>query len=190
MSRFRFLFPQGEERVLPPCLMVLCGLAFLLTGCDDQSMRQQAKFRTFRSATLWPNGTASQAPPEGTVARGDLLRDDAAVNRPPISAALLERGEQRFNIFCQPCHGLTGRGDGMIVQRGFPAPPDFNSPRLRAASADHIFDVITHGYGVMYSYAARVEPADRWAIVAYLRALQTSGAVQASAVPDERSRLP
>jgi mono/diheme cytochrome c family protein len=168
----------------------LLAAMLFLAGCNDQSMRQQPKFRTFRGSSFWADGTTSRPPPDHTIARGDLARDAAVANRPPITQALLDRGEERFNIYCQPCHGLTGRGDGMIVQRGFPAPPDLDSPRLRAAPADHIFDVITHGYGVMYSYAARVEPADRWAIAAYVRALQTSAGVQASAVPDERSKLP
>ena len=162
----------------------------LLAGCNDQSMRQQPKLRSFRSAAFLPKGTSAQSPPDGTVARGDLLRDAAIAEPPPIDAVLLDRGQQRYDIYCQPCHGLAGHGDGMIVQRGFPPPPDYNSPRLRAATAQHMFDVITQGYGVMYSYAARVEPADRWAIVAYVRALQTSAAVQASAVPDARNHLP
>ena len=165
-------------------------LPVALAGCDDQSMTVQPKFRTFRAANLWRDGTTARPLPEGTVARGDLARDAAIATPPPVDAALLARGQQRYTIYCVPCHGAAGHGDGMIVQRGFPAPPDYDSPRLRAAPADHIYDVITHGYGVMYSYAARVEPADRWAIVAYVRALQTSGGVPLTAVPDAKARLP
>ena len=161
----------------------------LLAGCD-QSMQRQPKGRTYRSAPFWPGGTASQAPPDHTVARGDLVRDTAVATPPPIDDALLRRGQERYGIYCTPCHGQAGRGDGMIVQRGFPPPPDYNSPRLRAVSAQHIFDVITNGYGVMYSYAARVEPRDRWAIVAYVRALQASAAVSVDDVPDAREKLP
>ncbi len=104
---------------------------------------------------------------------------------------LLERGRQRFDIFCAPCHGPVGDGDGMIVRRGFPHPPSYHGARLRAAPASHFLDVITHGHGVMYSYAARVAPADRWAIIAYIRALQLSrGGVALAAVPEARERLP
>jgi mono/diheme cytochrome c family protein len=104
--------------------------------------------------------------------------------------ALLERGRQRFDINCSPCHGRTGEGNGMIVQRGFPRPPSYFSERLRNASDRHFYDVITHGYGAMYSYADRVEPADRWAIVAYIRALQASASASLADVPSsERSAL-
>ena len=149
--------------------------ALLLAGCD-QSMTAQPKNKAYSRSTLWSDGTSARPLPAGTVARGDLARDEAASRPPVVDAALLTRGQERYGIYCSPCHGLSGRGDGMIVQRGFPAPPDYGAPRLLSVSADHIFDVITNGYGVMYSYAARVEPADRWAIVAYVRALQTAGA--------------
>lgn len=92
----------------------------------------------------------------------------------PITREILERGQDRYNIFCAPCHALTGTGDGMIVQRGFSPPPSFHSDRLRQAPVGHYFDVITNGFGRMYSYSSRVPPADRWAIIAYIRALQLS----------------
>jgi mono/diheme cytochrome c family protein len=104
--------------------------------------------------------------------------------------ALLARGRERYDIYCSPCHGFSGHGDGMIVQRGFPTPPSYHSARLRSADAQHFFDVITHGYGVMYSYAARVEPRDRWAIIAYIRALQQSQRTDMADVPELRSKLP
>jgi mono/diheme cytochrome c family protein len=100
--------------------------------------------------------------------------------------ALLERGQQRFDINCSPCHGRTGEGDGMIVQRGFPHPPSYFSEKLRNAQNQHFYNVITKGYGVMYPYADRVEPADRWAIVAYIRALQASASASLADVPDEK----
>lgn len=104
--------------------------------------------------------------------------------------AFLERGRERFDIYCSVCHGRTGSGDGMIVQRGFRAPPTYHSDRLRQAAAGHFFDVITNGFGAMASYSNRVEPADRWAIVAYIRALQLSqNAVLDDAPADQREEL-
>jgi len=108
----------------------------------------------------------------------------------PITREVLERGQQRFEIYCAVCHGRTGDGNGMIVQRGFPPPPSYHIDRLRQAPVGHFFDVMTHGYGVMYSYAARVEPRDRWAIAAYIRVLQLSHNAKLQDVPaPERARL-
>jgi mono/diheme cytochrome c family protein len=93
---------------------------------------------------------------------------------PPLSLALLQRGQERFRIYCTPCHSELGDGNGMIVQRGFPHPPSYHIQRLREAPTQHFYDVISHGYGAMYSFAGRVAPDDRWAIAAYIRALQLS----------------
>jgi len=161
----------------------------LLAGCR-QEMTQQRKYETYEPAPLWPDGTSARPLPEGVVARGDLARLAAAAEPPPVTPALLARGQERFGIYCAPCHGPAGDGDGMIPRRGFPRPPSYHTSRLRAAPAAYFFDVISNGYGVMYSYAARVEPADRWAIIAYIRALQLSRGVELSAVPDARERLP
>jgi mono/diheme cytochrome c family protein len=126
-------------------------------------------------------------PVTNTIARDDRGQPPSP---PPVTMALLERGQQRFDINCSPCHGRTGEGDGMIVQRGFPRPPSYFSEKLRDAPNQHFYDVITHGYGVMYPYADRVEPADRWAITAYIRALQASAGASLSDVPpDKRSAL-
>jgi len=107
-----------------------------------------------------------------------LAQADAGARRHanplPVTMALLERGQQRFDIYCAPCHGLGGNGDGMIARRGFPAPPSYHTDRLREASDSHFYQVISDGYGVMYPYADRISPQDRWAIVAYIRALQLS----------------
>ena len=111
-----------------------------------------------------------------------IAREDVAQAVPALTAALIERGHQRFDIYCSPCHGFLGKGDGMIVQRGFPAPPSFHIDRLRSAPTRHFYEVITNGWGVMYSYADRVADRDRWAIAAYIRALQESR--------ERRSRLP
>lgn len=156
--------------------------ASAVAGCNDQSMTVQPKNNPLSPSSVWADGTSARPLPAHTVALTDLARDEAIAKPPPVTPAFLQRGRERFTIYCTPCHGLAGRGDGMIVQRGFPPPPDYDSPRLRAASAQHIFDVITNGYGVMYPYAARVEPADRWAIIAYVRALQVSARVPADKI--------
>ena len=136
-------------------------------------------------ASVFADQTSSRPQVADTVARGQARTDlplyegrEHAPGRPlvttfpfPITRQILDRGEERFNIYCSPCHGLTGAGNGMIVQRGFPPPPSYYIPRLRQAPVGHLYDVITNGYGVMYSYNDRVQPEDRWAIVAYIRAL-------------------
>jgi len=101
----------------------------------------------------------------------------------PITKADLERGRERFNVYCTPCHDYTGSGNGMIVQRGFPQPPSYHIQRLREAPAGHFFEVMTNGFGEMYSYAARIEPADRWRIAAYIRVLQASQSARIEDVP-------
>ena len=166
-----------------------------LGGCDDGSMQRQNRYGTYKPAALFRNDTEAQLPPAGTVAQGDLARAARVARPPPVTEALLARGQQQFDVFCSPCHGLAGRGDGMIVQRGFPTPPSYHTARLRAAPAGYLFDVITNGYGVMYSYASRVEPEDRWAIVAYIRALQESQGARLAdlpqaGLPDARAKLP
>ena len=170
---------------------VLLGMAFglALAGCEDTSMRQQKRYGTYTPAALFRDNTEAQPLPAGVVAQGDLERAARIANPPAVSAKLLSRGRERYDVFCSPCHGLSGRGDGMIVQRGFPAPPSYGDARLRAAPGRYIFDVITNGYGVMYPYATRVEPEDRWAIVAYVRALQEAQAAKLAAMPDLRDRL-
>lgn len=136
-----------------------------------------------------------------TVARGHLDEDEAFYTGKigtnlvttfpiPITREVLERGRERFEIYCSVCHGRTGEGNGMIMQRGFPAPPSYHIDRLRQAPVGHFFDVITQGYGIMYSYAERVEPADRWAIAAYIRALQLSHNMKLAELPPaERAQL-
>jgi mono/diheme cytochrome c family protein len=170
--------------------LLILVIPLMLAGCDEQSMIQQKRYDPYEPSKLWRNGSEAQPLPSGTMAQSDLARDMEVKEPPPVTAALVERGRQRFDIFCSPCHGLSGRGDGMIVQRGFPPPPSYHSARLRSAPARHFFNVITNGFGVMYPYAARVEPHDRWAIVAYIRALQTSQHAQLADVPDAREKLP
>jgi mono/diheme cytochrome c family protein len=158
--------------------------AVTLAGCDN--MANQPRLKPYEvpydSQLHWP----IKAVPH-TIARDDALKPPAP---PPVTLALLERGRERFDINCSPCHGRTGEGNGMIVQRGFPHPPSYFSNELRNAPNQHFYDVITRGHGVMYPYADRVEPADRWAITAYIRALQASASASLSDVPsDKRSAL-
>lgn len=152
-------------------------------GCR-QDMFNQPKVRPLQASTFFADGRASRPLVEDTVARGTIggeLFDTGRIGGVeadkfpfPITAAVLDRGQQRFEIFCSPCHGRTGEGNGMIVQRGFKAPPSFHSDRLRAAPAGHFFGVMTQGFGVMYDYRSRISCEDRWAIAAYIRALQLS----------------
>ncbi|WP_421683180.1 c-type cytochrome [Stutzerimonas urumqiensis] len=158
----------------------------LVAGCDQ--MARQPRADAQEASRFFPDGKVNQAPPVGTVARGELARDAVLAERPPLTAALLARGEERYRINCVPCHGLAGDGLGTVVQRGFPRPPDFAEPRLVQAPDRHFLEVIEHGYGVMYSYAARVKPADRWAIVAHIRSLQLARTADVKALPEEDRR--
>jgi mono/diheme cytochrome c family protein len=163
-------------------------MAISLAACD-QNMDVQPKYSEYSRAPLFRSGVLRN-PPAGTVASDDLERDAAVTTRPALTAALLERGGERFGIFCSPCHGAGGDGNGMIVQRGMPRPTSYHDERLRAADDQHFFDVITNGYGAMYSYASRVPSQDRWAIVAYIRALQLSRHASIDDVlPEQRAQL-
>jgi mono/diheme cytochrome c family protein len=179
--------------------MVAIGL--LVSGCRVD-MHIQPKYLPYEPTTFFADGRSERQPVAGTVARGQLRADEllytgkengAIANRFPFAMTRedLERGRQRYNIYCTPCHDYTGRGNGIIVQRGFDPPPSFHSDRLRGEPVGHFFDVMTNGYGSMYSYASRVEPEDRWRIAAYIRALQLSQHATLEDVPDEeRDKLP
>ena len=155
-----------------------------LYGCND--MKNEPKFQhPYQESTLFPDGRASRMPPADTVALDGLQLDDhlykGKVNGKdaetlpfPLTPAVLNRGQERFTIYCSVCHGPTGAGDGMVVQRGFPAPPSYHLERLRQAPIGHFFDVETNGWGKMYSFKDRISVQDRWAIAAYIRALQLS----------------
>jgi mono/diheme cytochrome c family protein len=163
--------------VRPSSGIALAGLTIALAGCDN--MANQPKLNPYElpygSQLRWP-----VKPPPHTVARDEPLNPPSA---PPVTLALLERGRLFFDINCAPCHSRVGDGNGIIVQRGFPRPPSYHQETLRAAPSQHFYDVITRGHGVMFSYADRVEPADRWAIVAYIRALQASANATLADVP-------
>ena len=169
---------------------ILLGLALaapLLAGCGKANMDSQAKARQWDENAFFADHSSMRQPVPGTVARD---APDAPAPQPKaITAALLERGRTEFNIFCSPCHGQSGDGRGMIVQRGFPAPPPLWVPRLESAKASYLYDVITNGHGVMYSYADRVKSADRWAVIAYVRALQQSQDAKPADLPVEDRTL-
>jgi mono/diheme cytochrome c family protein len=168
-------------------------LGTLLGGCR-LDMHLQPKYKPYEPSSFFGDGRSERPAIPGTVARGQLRLDQhlytgkmngsVADTFPfPITRKDLDRGRERFNIYCTPCHDYTGSGHGMIVQRGFPAPPSYHIDRLRQAPVGHFFDVITNGSGTMYSYAARVSPEDRWRIVAYIRALQLSQKASVDDVP-------
>ena len=155
-----------------------------LAGCAD--MKDQARYEPLEQSEFFYDGRASRPLVEGTVARGHLREDDAfyrgldadgnfvARIPAPVDAAMLERGRNRYEIFCAPCHAKVGDGVGMIVQRGYKEAASYHTDRLRAIEDGYIYDVITNGFNQMQGYASQVKPADRWAIVAYIRALQLS----------------
>jgi mono/diheme cytochrome c family protein len=169
-------------------VLVAIALSLPLAACG-LSMTQQRKYTTYAPASFWSDGTSARLLPSHVVAQGDVVRHDQETSPPPVTLALLERGQQHFNIYCAPCHGLAGDGDGIIVAHGFPAPPSYHIPRLLGAPAQHFYDVITDGYGVMYSYANRVDPHDRWAVAAYIRALQLSRHINIAQVPEAKDKL-
>ena len=183
---------HGALRIAFGLLTCVSCLLFA-TGCR-QDMHNQPKYRPLRPSPLFADGSSARPTIEGTVARGTLREDDAfftgkvggaTVTELPfkIDAADLDRGEERFNIFCTPCHDKTGSGNGMVVQRGYRKPPSYHIDRLKQADAGYMFDVITNGFGAMPDYKAQIDPRDRWLIVAYVRALQLSQTGTAADIP-------
>jgi mono/diheme cytochrome c family protein len=184
-------------RALP---MLIAFAAFFFAACRPDMMNQP-KAKPLSESDFFSNGANARQPPAHTVARGDArantafytgLTNGTYITQLPVTLApeLLARGRERYNAICAECHDRTGSGNGMVVKRGFPQPPSYHVPRLRNAPIGHFFDVITNGYGVMYPYATRVDPEDRWAIAAYIRALQLSHQVKASELtPAEQRKL-
>lgn len=157
--------------------------ALALGACDQAEMRDQPKYEAYEAAPTLPGNMAAQHPPAGTVAR-----DEGIAPRPPqpaVTEELLARGRSVFDAVCAPCHGYVGDGQGMVVRRGFPPPPTFHQDRLRDATDDHFYTVMADGFGLMFSYADRVAPDDRWAVVAYIRALQLSQHAPVAELPPE-----
>jgi hypothetical protein len=164
-----------------------------LGGCR-QNMADQPKHNPMTPSTFFEDGRSERQPVENTVARGVLADDELEVPKDstifplPVTKELLKRGRERFNIFCSPCHGLQGDGNGMVAVRGMKHPPTYHQDRLRQAPVGYFYDVISHGFGAMYDYAAQVPPRDRWAIIAYVRALQLSRNAPAADLPEELRR--
>jgi mono/diheme cytochrome c family protein len=153
-------------------------LPLLLGSCDHMITQDKAKAYSPAAQAVKPDPDA-------------VAWQDKPVTPPKLDLALLERGQQRFRIYCTPCHSELGDGNGMIVQRGFPHPPSYHIDRLREVPTQHFFDVITHGWGAMYSFADRVAPEDRWAIASYIRALQLSQHAPVASLSDaQRQALP
>ena len=196
-SGFTFLLREALRG--KPCVFVMLGL-FLFAGCRQQ-MADQPRYEPLVRSTFFDDGRAARPLEEGTVARGQLRNDrhlytgkegDKLVDTFPFAVTLerLARGQERYDIFCSPCHDRVGNGQGMIVRRGYRAPESFHIDRLRQAPAGYFFDVMTNGFGVMPDYAQQVHPEDRWAIVAYIRALQLSQYATLADVPkDQRQQL-
>ncbi len=180
-------------------VVALCAMAATLTvtGCR-QDMQDQPKFIPQRGSDFYPDGRSVRPQVEDTVARGQLHQDayyytglidgkEGDAMPFPVTMTVLERGQERYNIYCTPCHSRVGNGEGMIVERGYRPAGNFHTPRLMAAPLGHFFNVMTHGYGAMPEYAAQIAPQDRWAIAAYIRALQLSqNATPADAPADAR----
>lgn len=193
--------PRGERGCSarksgsPGLLPLMGGLLLCLLGLSAcGQMRHQPRYNPFAASTFFEDGTSARRPPANTVARGQANLDThlyqgevagaPAQTLPfPVTMAVLQRGRERYEIFCAPCHGYDGYGQGMIVQRGFTTPPSLHSERLRAAPPGYYFTVITNGFGAMYSYADRVPATDRWAIIAYIQALQLSQNATLDEVP-------
>ena len=180
------------------CALVVGGVVALspLPACNEEiNMATQAHYIPLQATSFFDGGAAARPIVEGTIARtGDLFTSAPPARpmpQPPVSRVLLQRGQERFNIYCAPCHGRDGYGRGMVVERGYPAPPSYHEARLLAVTDAHIYMVIANGLGKMPPYGKNVRPGERWAIVAYVRALQLSQNARWGDVPEkERSRLP
>lgn len=171
-----------------------CLAAGLLAAGCRQDMHDQPRFKPYAKSDFFGDQRSARPLADGTIARGHL-REDAVLytgkdaGRPaeafpfPITAPEMARGRERFDIFCSPCHGRTGAGDGMIVRRGYRTPPTFHQDRLRQAAPGYLFDVITNGFGAMPDYAQQIPVRDRWVIAAYLKALQRSQHATIADVP-------
>jgi cytochrome c5 len=154
-------------------------------------MADQPKNKPLSPSDFFSDGRSERPLVENTVVHGSIANDELFVPKEsnafplPLNQHLLERGEERYKIFCSPCHGLQGDGNGMIVMRGMKHPPSYHQDRLRQVTNGYIYDVVTNGFGAMYGYSAQIPPSDRWAVIAYVRALQLSRNAKAAELPAE-----
>ena len=187
--------PDKSNRSYKTYLLPAACCLLVLFGCRQQ-MADQPRYKPLAKSTFFGDERSARPLIPGTVAQGQLRADNGfytgklggelVTTLPvPLTKELLVRGQERYNIFCSPCHGRTGSGNGIVVQRGYRPPPSYHIDRLRQAAIGHFFDVVTKGFGVMPDYAEQVSPADRWAIAAYIRALQLSQNATLADVPSE-----
>jgi len=181
---------MSRAKILFPALLVLA----ICSACR-QDMHDQPRYKPQARNDFFPDMRAARLPVDGTIARGQLHEDayfytGKVGNNPgeampfPVTREVLERGQERYNIFCAPCHSRVGDGKGMIPSRGFSRmPPSYHIERLQKAPAGYYFDVITNGFGIMQGYAAQIPAEDRWKIIAYIRALQLSQKASAADIP-------
>jgi len=180
-------------------LLVALLAATSLDGCNNtlrQDMANQPRQNALSPSSLFADGRSERQLVENTVARGSIEEDTLFVPKEsnafplPVTMELLQRGQERYNIFCTPCHGMQGDGLGMVAMRGMKHPPSYHQDRLRQEPNGYIYDVITNGFGAMYGYSAQIPPRDRWAIIAYVRALQLSRNAHVADLPaDLRQKL-
>jgi mono/diheme cytochrome c family protein len=192
MSRGKTMTPNARLRVAGVAVLALLALA----GCRlPQKMAHQPQYDPLEKSSAFPDGASSRPLVEGTVHRGapdptSVLvsgrEGDAFVDAfpLPLTPELMARGRERYDIFCAPCHGLGGYGDGMIVARGYRQPPSFHTAQVRSRQNGYLFDVIANGFASMPAYRVQIKPEDRWAIVAYVRALQVSQNGSIADVPE------
>src|SRR5258706_10128072 len=191
----RTISPRCQMINTSRCLVAACAAACLIfgAGCEylRQDMANQPKNKPLSPSPFFEDGRSERPLVENTVARGSLANDELFVpkdsnNFPlPVNLALVERGAERYKIFCSPCHGLQGDGNGMVAMRGMKRPPSFHQDRLRQVPNGYIYDVMTNGFGQMLGYSAQIPPRDRWTIIAYVRALQLSRNAKAADLPAE-----
>ena len=179
----------------------LTAAGLLVAGCNPELFRQdmanQPKYRPQAESDFFADGRSERPLIENTVAHGSIANDELVVPKDSnafpmrVDEKLLERGENRYKIYCTPCHGLQGDGNGLIVMRGMKRPSSYHIDRLRQSPNGYYYDVITNGFGAMYGYSAQIQPKDRWAIIAYVRALQLSRNAKTADLPESlRSKIP
>jgi mono/diheme cytochrome c family protein len=184
---------RTKSRTARGSLLAITASLLLASGCR-QDMHDQPKYRPLRASAFFENTSSARPLVDGTIARGTLQTDASFFTGKngalfvselpfPVTQEVLDRGQERFNIYCAPCHDATGSGNGLVVQRGYPKPQTYHSDRLRKIEAGYFFDVMTNGFGRMPDYRAQLTPRDRWNIVAYIRALQLSQHAAVSDVP-------